>query len=196
MARGTVRLGSSAIAMAVAVLVTAGVAGTQLAGAATASSKALSKWAPVTGLIAVEGPMSGEQAATGIDMANGAQLAIDQINAAGGIDGVRLTMLKLDDKATAAGGMAAARQAIASRAFAVVGPFNSSVGVVNLSTYAKARLPIVRLTSSVKTEGFGVTTQPMDSHRSNSRRSPRCCARSAPPSSTTPRPTRQALPSR
>jgi ABC-type branched-subunit amino acid transport system substrate-binding protein len=163
MARGTVRLGSSAIAMAVAVLVTAGVAGTPLAGAATASSKALSKGTPVTGLIAVEGPMSGEQAATGIDMANGAQLAIDQINAAGGIDGVRLTMLKLDDKATAAGGMAAARQAIASRAFAVVGPFNSSVGVVNLSTYAKARLPIVRLTSSVKTEGFGVTTQPMDS---------------------------------
>ena len=107
--------------------------------------------------------MSGEQASTGIDMANGAQLAIDQINAAGGIDGTRLTMLKLDDKATAAGGLAAARKAIAAHAFAVVGPFNSSVGVANLSIYAKAGLPIVRLTSSVKTEGFGVTTQPMDS---------------------------------
>jgi branched-chain amino acid transport system substrate-binding protein len=44
-----------------------------------------------------------------------------------------------------------------------VGPFNSSVGVANLSLYRRAGLPIVRLTSSVKTEGFGVTTQPMDS---------------------------------
>ena len=50
-----------------------------------------------------------------------------------------------------------------AHAFVVVGPFNSSVGVANLPIYKKAGLPIVRLTSSVKTEGFGVTTQPMDS---------------------------------
>ena len=151
------------------------------------------------GVIAVEGPMSGEQASTGIDMANGAQLAIDQINAAGGVDGVRLSLLKLDDKATAAGGVAAARRAIASHAFAVVGPFNSSVGVANLSIYAKAGLPIVRLTSSVKTEGFGVTTQPMDSQVApvelNEITSVLHADR-APPSSTTPRPIRQALQSR
>jgi branched-chain amino acid transport system substrate-binding protein len=118
---------------------------------------------PHSGLIAVEGPMSGSQASTGVDMADGAQLAVDQINAAGGIDGVRLTLMKVDDKATAAGGLAAAHKAIAARAFAVVGPFNSSVGVANLPLYRRAGLPIVRLTSSVKTEGYGVTTQPMDS---------------------------------
>ncbi|HWD56531.1 MAG TPA: branched-chain amino acid ABC transporter substrate-binding protein [Acidimicrobiales bacterium] len=159
MARGLVRLGSSAITVAAAVVVSTGVAGTQSVAAAAAPSKGT----PTAGVIAVEGPMTGEQASTGIDMANGAQLAVDQINAAGGIDGVRLTLLKLDDKATAAGGVAAAHQAIAAHAFAVVGPFNSSVGVANLSIYAKAGLPIVRLTSSVKTEGRGVTTQPMDS---------------------------------
>jgi branched-chain amino acid transport system substrate-binding protein len=114
-------------------------------------------------LIAVEGPMTGAQASTGIDMADGAQLAVDQINAAGGVDGVQLKLLKLDDKATAAGGIAAEHKALSSHAFAVVGPFNSSVGVANLSLYKRAGLPIVRLTSSVKTEGFGVTTQPMDS---------------------------------
>ncbi len=118
---------------------------------------------PKSGLIAIEGPMTGEQASTGIDMANGAQLAVDQINAAGGVDGVKLTLLKVNDKATAAGGLAAAHKAISSHAFAVVGPFNSSVGIANLPVYKKAGLPIVRLTSSVKTEGFGVTTQPMDS---------------------------------
>ena len=123
----------------------------------------LSKRTSMPGLIAVEGPMTGAQASTGIDMANGAALAVNQINAAGGIDGVQLRLLKLDDKATFLGGLSAARKALASGAFAVIGPFNSSVGVTNLHIYKKAGLPIVRLTSSVKTEGFGVTTQPMDS---------------------------------
>jgi branched-chain amino acid transport system substrate-binding protein len=156
MARRTVRLGSGAIALVMPLLLTGGALAAQPAGAA--SSKA-----PVSGLIAVEGPMTGSQASTGIDMADGAQLAIDAVNAAGGVDGVQLKLLKLDDKATAAGGIAAERKAVASHAFAVVGPFNSSVGVANLPLYKKAGLPIVRLTSSVKTEGYGATTQPMDS---------------------------------
>jgi branched-chain amino acid transport system substrate-binding protein len=118
---------------------------------------------PHPGLIALEGPMIGTQSATGIDMARGAQLAVDQINSAGGVDGVKLTLLREDDSATAQGGLRAARSALAAHAFAVVGPFNSSVGIANLPLYKKARLPIVRLTSSVKTEGFGATTQPMDS---------------------------------
>ncbi|HEY1445769.1 MAG TPA: branched-chain amino acid ABC transporter substrate-binding protein [Acidimicrobiales bacterium] len=156
MERSTVRLGSGAIAVAVSMLTAVGVLAAPTAGAAQSK-------APVSGLIAVEGPMTGDQASTGIDMADGAQLAIDQINAAGGVDGVQLKMLKLDDKATAAAGIAAEKKAVTSGAFAVVGPFNSSVGVANLSRYKKAGLPIVRLTSSVKTEGFGATTQPMDS---------------------------------
>jgi branched-chain amino acid transport system substrate-binding protein len=130
--------------------------------AATASA-ATAKVTPKTGLIAVEGPMTGEQSATGIDMARGAQLAVNQINAAGGVDGVKLTLIKADDAATAAGGLRAAKKVIAARAFGVVGPFNSSVGIANLPVYKKAGLPVVRLTSSVKTEGFGATTQPMDS---------------------------------
>jgi branched-chain amino acid transport system substrate-binding protein len=107
--------------------------------------------------------MTGAQASTGIDMYDGAAIAVANINAAGGVDGVQLKLLKLDDKATAAGGIVAERKAVAAGAFAVVGPFNSSVGVANLSLYKNAGFPIVRLTSSVKTEGFGATTQPMDS---------------------------------
>jgi branched-chain amino acid transport system substrate-binding protein len=135
----------------------AGIIATSTAAAGATSS------GPRPGVIAVEGPMTGEQASTGIDMANGAQLAVNQINAGGGLDGVKLTLVKLDDGATAAGGLSAARKAIAAHAFAVVGPFNSSVGVANLPVYKRAGLPIVRLTSSVKTQGYGVTTQPMDS---------------------------------
>jgi branched-chain amino acid transport system substrate-binding protein len=156
MERRKVRFSSGATAVAVSGLSALGVLAAPSAGAAQSKG-------PVPGLIAVEGPMTGAQASTGIDMADGAQLAVAQINAAGGVDGVQLKLLKLDDKATAAGGVAAERKAVAAHAFAVVGPFNSSVGVANLPLYKKAGLPVVRLTSSVKTEGFGATTQPMDS---------------------------------
>ena len=133
-------------------------------GFATPTAGAAGKKAgPQPGVIAVEGPMSGEQASTGIDMADGAQLAVNEINSGGGVGGLTLTLVRVDDRATAAGGLSAARKAIASHSFAVVGPFNSSVGVANLPVYKRAGLPIVRLTSNVKTEGFGVTTQPMDS---------------------------------
>jgi branched-chain amino acid transport system substrate-binding protein len=140
--------------------VVSALAGTALAGC---SSPAPATSSPRPGLIAVEGPMTGTQAATGIDMARGAELAVDQINAGGGVDGTRLTLLRENDAATASGGIRAADKAIAAHAFGVVGPFNSSVGIANLPVYRRAGLPIVRLTSSAKTEGYGVTTQPMDS---------------------------------
>jgi branched-chain amino acid transport system substrate-binding protein len=140
-----------------------GIGALLLGTAAAPAASAATKSSPKAGVIAVEGPMTGPQASTGIDMAYGAQLAVDQINAGGGVGGVMLKLVKVDDKATVAGARSAARKAIAAHAFAVVGPFNSSVGVVNLPIYRSAGLPIVRLTSSVKTEGFGVTTQPMDS---------------------------------
>jgi ABC-type branched-subunit amino acid transport system substrate-binding protein len=132
-------------------------------GCSSLASAATPKVSPRPGVIAVEGPMTGTQSATGIDMARGARLAVNQINSAGGVNGVKLSMVTVDDAATAKGGLQAAKKALAAHAFAVVGPFNSSVGIVNLPVYKKAGLPIVRLTSSVKTEGFGATTQPMDS---------------------------------
>ena len=39
--------------------------------------------------------MTGEQSATGIDMARGAELAVDQINSGGGVDGVKLSLVKV-----------------------------------------------------------------------------------------------------
>jgi branched-chain amino acid transport system substrate-binding protein len=136
---------------------------TVLAFSSATVSAATAKVTARPGVIAVEGPMTGTQSATGIDMARGAQLAVNQINAAGGVNGVKLTLIRADDGATAAGGLKAAKKVIAAGAFGVVGPFNSSVGLANLPVYKKAGIPVVRLTSSVKTEGFGATTQPMDS---------------------------------
>jgi branched-chain amino acid transport system substrate-binding protein len=111
--------------------------------------------------IAVEGPMTGAQASTGIDMLRGAQLAASAINAQGGVSGHQITIVKADDRADPSTGVKVAHQMVADGVSAVIGPFNSSVGVKNLPIYRSAGVTILRLTSATSTEGYGVTTQPM-----------------------------------
>jgi branched-chain amino acid transport system substrate-binding protein len=112
--------------------------------------------------IVVEGPISGDQAATGTDMRNAAQLAVDQANAKGGVLGRTIELLEADDKADPAVGKEVAREAVDDGAFAVIGPYNSSVGVENLRTYVDAGIIPVHLTSNAATDGLGYTIQPKD----------------------------------
>jgi branched-chain amino acid transport system substrate-binding protein len=126
------------------------------------SRPSLAAQAPTAGLVAVEGPMSGAQASTGIDMFRGAQLAANQLNANGGVDGVKIQLVRADDKASASTGESVAHKMVSKHVFGVIGPFNSGVGVKNLSIYRGAGVSILRLTSARATQGYGVTTQPMD----------------------------------
>jgi branched-chain amino acid transport system substrate-binding protein len=112
--------------------------------------------------IVVEGPISGDQAATGTDMRNAAQLAVDQANAKGGVLGRTIELLEADDKADPAVGKEVAREAVDDGAFAVIGPYNSSVGVENLRTYVDAGIIPIHLTSNAATDGLGYTIQPKD----------------------------------
>jgi branched-chain amino acid transport system substrate-binding protein len=111
--------------------------------------------------IAVQGPMSGPQAATGRDMLRGAKLAATDINARGGVARMRVEVRAADDAADPSRGRAVARRMVDRGVVGVVGPFNSSVGVKSLPVYRAAGIPIARLTSAASTEGFGITTQPM-----------------------------------
>ena len=52
-------------------------------------------------LIGGTGPLTGDASSYGISVKNGAQLAINEINAAGGINGIKLAFDIKDDKATA-----------------------------------------------------------------------------------------------
>ena len=52
-------------------------------------------------LIGGTGPLTGDASSYGISVKNGAQLAVDEINAAGGINGIKLAFDIKDDKATA-----------------------------------------------------------------------------------------------
>ena len=48
------------------------------------------------------GPLTGDASQYGISVQQGAQLAIDEINAAGGMNGIQLEFIMKDDKALAA----------------------------------------------------------------------------------------------
>jgi branched-chain amino acid transport system substrate-binding protein len=106
--------------------------------------------------------MSGSQSATGLDMYNAAQLAVAQANAAGGVEGKQVLLERLDDAADPKTGVTVANQAVENKDFAVIGPYNSSVGVENLPIYLKGGVIPIHLTSTHLTDGMGFTVQPKD----------------------------------
>jgi branched-chain amino acid transport system substrate-binding protein len=115
-------------------------------------------------LIAVEGPQTGAQAPNGLDQLRGVRLAVKQLNAHGGLwNGRKVAIFKADDKAEASRGKAVARQVIAKRIHFVIGPYNSSVGLANLSLYRSHHVLPLWMTSEDKTQGIGATVQPMNS---------------------------------
>ena len=49
-------------------------------------------------VIGVSGPLTGDAAIYGTAVANSAQMAVDEINAAGGLNGVNFKLVAMDDK--------------------------------------------------------------------------------------------------
>jgi branched-chain amino acid transport system substrate-binding protein len=114
-------------------------------------------------LIAVEGPQTGAQAANGVDQLRGVRLAVNQLNARGGLwDGRKVAIYAADDKADAAKAKAVARRVIARRIRFVIGPYNSSVGIANLALYRRSHVLPLWMTSRDETAGVGATVQPMN----------------------------------
>lgn len=115
-------------------------------------------------VIAVEGPQSGAQASNGQDQLRGVRLAVSRLNAHGGLwNGRKVVVLAADDKGEAGRAKAVARGVIAKGVHFVIGPYNSSVGLANLSLYRAHRVLPLWMTSEDKTGGLGATVQPMNS---------------------------------
>ena len=114
-------------------------------------------------VIAVEGPQSGAQAANGLDQLRGVRLAVSQLNARGGLwDGRKVTIYAADDRGDAATAKAVARRVIARGIRFVIGPYNSSVGLANLSIYRRRHVLPLWMSSRDETAGVGATVQPMN----------------------------------
>ena len=111
-------------------------------------------------VIGVEAPLTGAQANNGKDMLRGVKLAAAQANAKGGIMGRKIRIVELDDQADPSKAAAMVTQAQKAGVVAVVGPYNSSVGIVNLPLYLKAGIVPVHMTSTNDTDGMGITVQP------------------------------------
>jgi branched-chain amino acid transport system substrate-binding protein len=114
-------------------------------------------------LIAVEAPLSGDQAPNGLDQLRGVRLAVKQLNAQGGLwDGRKVAIFRADDQGDAANASAVARKVIAKGIGFLVGPYNSSVGIANLGLYRRNRVLPMWMTSRDETAGAGATVQPMN----------------------------------
>ena len=91
-------------------------AGIGLAGAAQAQVK-----------LGMAGPITGPSAATGAQMKNGVEQAIEDINAAGGILGQKLSMSLGDDVSDPKQGVSIANKFVGDGVKLVVGNINSGV---------------------------------------------------------------------
>ena len=113
--------------------------------------------------VALEGPLTGEQASNGLDMLRGVQLAVSEVNAMGGVLGRRVKLIEADDRADPERAELVARSVYDQGAVAVIGPYNSSVGLKNLPLYTTLKVMPFHLTSTDDTTGLGLTIQPKNS---------------------------------
>lgn len=114
-------------------------------------------------LVGLQGPLRGDQRSNGLDIYRGALLAAEQLNAAGGVLGRRVEIVRANDGADPGKALQAARRVRRSGADFVIGPYNSSVGLESLPFYVREKILPLHLTSTDDTSGFGITIQPKNS---------------------------------
>ncbi|MHB0870303.1 MAG: branched-chain amino acid ABC transporter substrate-binding protein [Chloroflexota bacterium] len=105
------------------------------------------------------GPLTGDQALFGKTYLNGAQLAVNEVNAAGGLVGKKVEISPLDDQADPKQGpVVAQRFADDKSVAAVVGHFNSGVTIPAAPVYNKARLVHVTTSTNPRLTQLGFDT--------------------------------------
>ncbi len=116
---------------------------------------------PDTVKIGVAQPLSGGLAALGKDMANGVQLAVNQLNAENykvGGKAVKFEMVALDDKANADEGVKVAEQLVAQGVVAVVGHLNSGVSIAAAPIYAAKGIAQLAISTNPRFTALGFPT--------------------------------------
>jgi branched-chain amino acid transport system substrate-binding protein len=88
-------------------------------------------------------PLSGSSAAIGPYMKNGAQLAIDEINASGGVLGRKLELVPEDDACDPRTAASAAAKLVTEGVTVSVGGYCSSATLPTLSIFNKADVPMI-----------------------------------------------------
>ena len=93
-------------------------------------------------LIGYHGPMTGPASWVGLGGRDGALLALDEINAAGGVNGRKIRMISYDDAAKPSEAEAVAKKMIESdKVFAILGGGVSNVAIVVGEEAHRAKVP-------------------------------------------------------
>lgn len=102
--------------------------------------------------IGVGQPLSGPLAALGQDMVNGTKMAVDEINARGGVrigsTRVKLELVSADDKSDVEAGKAAARTLVDAGVTVAIAHLNSGVSIGSAKTYADAGIPQLAISTN------------------------------------------------
>lgn len=93
--------------------------------------------------IGLSGPFTGGSSPMGESMRNGVRLAVDEINSAGGIQGVPIELIERDDTANEKVGAKIAEELTRSRVVATIGIVNTGVGLASIDHYQRTRIPLV-----------------------------------------------------
>jgi branched-chain amino acid transport system substrate-binding protein len=108
------------------------------AGAPAAPTVTPKEKEPDQVVVGVAGPMSGQFGFIGEQMKRGAQQAVDDINAKGGVLGKKLKLVVADDRCDAQKASAVAGDLIKQKAAVVVGHFCSGASIQASAAYAQA----------------------------------------------------------
>lgn len=124
------------VGTAAAVLVVSGCGG----GLLSSEEESTSDGPIVLGMIT---PLSGSSSAIGPYMKNGAQLAVDEINADGGVDGRDLELVAEDGACDAKTAAAAANKLVTKKVDVSVGGYCSGATLPTLPIFDKAGVPMI-----------------------------------------------------
>ena len=98
--------------------------------------------------IAVPVPLTGDQAEQGKDVLNGAQLAVDEWNARGGVLGRKIALESADDKGEEERAAALAKEWGNRKVAAVIGHYNSSSTLAAMEVYYEKRTLMITPSST------------------------------------------------
>jgi branched-chain amino acid transport system substrate-binding protein len=93
--------------------------------------------------VGVVGPFTGPSSDFGIPLRQGIELAVDQINAAGGYLGRPIRLVLRDDKGDPDTGLKASQELVAQGVVATIGFCNTGVAQKSLDVFQTARTPLI-----------------------------------------------------
>src|SRR5471032_40575 len=107
--------------------------------------------------IGVSGPFTGGSSPMGVSMRDGVKLAVDEINAKGGVMGRKIELIERDDEAKNERGVQIAQELInKEKVVATVGFINTGVALASQRFYQEAKIPVIDnvATGTVVTKQF------------------------------------------